>query len=246
MGSSMMLLRMLPAATAVLSIVVTLSLFGPLVLYAIARWRANRAGVSDPHLGLKFALHWFATTAFHLALAAGAGLIFAMISPGSGKGDLYRVVFAMLVPAGLILGVHMMLLKRTNDDEVPGVRRLFLGYNLFVTGLIGFISLVMGFQILFAKGSAAPVGHMVGSLVLVYCTAWASARLEARPARPRRPGQRRRGPARGGDAAGLAARRAPAGRGGRRRAAGARRRLVSADRAEVIAGAPRALVRARR
>jgi hypothetical protein len=172
-SSTMMLLRMLPAATAVLSIVVTLSLFGPLVLYAIARWRANRSGVADPHLGLKFALHWFATSAFHLGLAGAAGLVFAMISPGSGKGDLYRFVFALLVPAGMILGLHIVLLKRTNDDEVPGVRRLFLGYNLFVTGLIGFIALVMGFQILFAKGSAAPVSHMVGSMVVVYCSAWA-------------------------------------------------------------------------
>jgi len=172
MGSSMMLLRMLPAATAVLSIVVTLSLFGPLVLYALARWRQNRSGTPDPQLGLKFALHWFATSAFHLALAGAAGLIFAVISPGSGKGELYRVVFALLVPAGIILGIHLMLLKRTNDDEMPGVRRLFLGYNLFVTGLIGFISLVMGFQILFAKGSAAPVSHMIASLVLVYCSAW--------------------------------------------------------------------------
>ena len=168
----MMLLRMLPAATAVISIVITLSLFGPMILYVLARWRANRAGTPDPQLGLKFALHWFATSAFHLALASGAGLVFALISPGSSKGELYRAVFAMLVPAGIILGVHLMLLKRTNDDEVPGVRRLFLGYNLFITGLVGFISLVLGFQLLFAKGSAAPVSHMVGSLVLVYGTAW--------------------------------------------------------------------------
>lgn len=173
MGSSMMLLRMLPAATAVISIVITLSLFGPMVLYILARWRQNRTGANDPQLGLKFALHWFATSAFHLALAGGTGLIFAIISPGSGKGDLYRSVFAMLVPAGIIMGVHLALLKRTNDEEVPGVRRLFLGYNLFVTGLIGFIALVMFFQILFAKGSAAPVSHLVGSLVLVYGTAWA-------------------------------------------------------------------------
>ncbi len=174
-GSSMTLFRILPAATAVASIAITLSLFGPMVLYLIARWRAHRAPVVDPQLGLKFALHWFATSAFHLALMGGVLLVFTIIGPGpsSGKGEAYRMAFAMLVPAGLVLGVHLMLLRRTNDLEVPGVRRLFLGYNLIVTGLVGFISLVFGFQLLFAKGSVAPLGHMAGSAILVYGGAWA-------------------------------------------------------------------------
>jgi hypothetical protein len=175
-GSSMMLFRILPAATAVASILVTLTLFGPMVLYILARWRAQRAPVPDPHLGLKFALHWFATSALHLALVGAVLLIFTLIGPGpsSAKGDMYRVAFAMLVPAGIVLGVHLMLLKRTNDDEVPGVRRLFLGYNLIVAGLVGFGSLVMGFQLLFAKGSTGGMGHLAGSAILVYGGAWAA------------------------------------------------------------------------
>jgi hypothetical protein len=175
LGSSMLLLRMLPAATAAISVVVTLMLFGPVVLYVIARWRAHRAPVIDPQLGLKFALHWFATAAFHLALAGAMLLIFTIIAPGmsAAKGDQYRIAFAALVPAGLVLGLHAMLLRRTNDLEVPGVRRLFLGYNMIVTGLVGFVALVMGFQLLFAKGSVAPMGHLAGSAILVYCSAWA-------------------------------------------------------------------------
>ncbi len=175
-SSSMMLFRILPAATAVASILITLTLFGPMVLYIIARWRAHRAPVVDPHLGLKFALHWFATSAFHLALVGGVLLIFTLIGPGpsSAKGDMYRSAFAMLVPAGIVLGVHLMLLKRTNDYEMPGVRRLFLGYNVIVTGLIGFISLVMGFQLLFAKGSTDGMGHLAGAAILVYGGAWAA------------------------------------------------------------------------
>jgi hypothetical protein len=174
-GSSMMLLRLLPAATAVISVVVTLTLFGPLVLYVIARWRSHRAPVVDPQLGLKFALHWFATAAFQLLLAGTVLLIFTIIGPGpsAAKGDEYRAAFALLVPAGIVLGVHATLLRRTNDLEVPGVRRLFLGYNTIVTGLVGFVALVLGFQLLFAKGSVAPMGHLAGSAILVYCAAWA-------------------------------------------------------------------------
>lgn len=176
LSSSMMLFRILPAATAVVSILVTLTLFGPMVLYVLARWRAHRAPAADPHLGLKFALHWFATSAFHLALVGAAILIFTIIGPGpsSAKGDMFRAAFAMLVPAGIVLGVHLMLLRRTNDDEVPGVRRLFLGYNMIITGLVGFIALVMGFQLLFAKGSTHGMGHMAGSALLVYVGAWAA------------------------------------------------------------------------
>ena len=175
LSSSMMLFRLLPAAAAVASIVVTLMLFGPMVLYLIARWRAHRAPSVDPQLGLKFALYWFSSSALHLALAGAALLIFTIIGPGaaSNKGDAYRVAFAMLVPAGIVYGIHAMLLRRTNDLEQPGVRRLFLGYNTVVTGLVGFFALVMGFQFLFAKGHTYGAGHMAASAILVYCSAWA-------------------------------------------------------------------------
>jgi hypothetical protein len=170
--SSMRLFSILPAASIMMAFL-PFAMFGPMVLYIIARWRAHRTSTVDPQLGLKFALHWFATTAFQLALMGGVLLIWTIIRPGSGgKGDLYRVAFAMLVPAGIVLGVHVMLLRRTNDQEVPGVRRLFLGYNFIVTGLVGFMALVMGFQLLFMKGSTAPAGHLAGAAILVYCSAW--------------------------------------------------------------------------
>ncbi|HSK00842.1 MAG TPA: hypothetical protein VK932_06360 [Kofleriaceae bacterium] len=172
--SSMRLLTLLPAASIMLA-VIPFAMFGPMVLYVIARWRAHRSGIHDPQLGLKFAVHWFAATALHVALAAGAFLIFTLIGPGSSssKGEMYRVAFALLVPAGLVFGVHLMLIKRTNDQELPGVRRLFLGYNMVVTGIVGFFALLLAFQMLFMKGSTHGVGHLAGALVLVYCSAWA-------------------------------------------------------------------------
>jgi hypothetical protein len=123
---------------------------------------------------MKFALHYFAMSAFQLALAGAALLLYAMISPGpsDAKGPIYRAALGMLFPASIVLGVHLGVLRRTNDDMFTSVKRLFAGYNLLVTGLIGFVALVIGFQMLFQKGSTHGAGHMAGAMVLVYCTAW--------------------------------------------------------------------------
>jgi hypothetical protein len=56
---------------------------------------------------------------------------------------------------------------------LPGVRRLFWGYNMIVTGMIAFVAFMFGFQALFAKGSTFGMGHLAGSMVVVYGAAWA-------------------------------------------------------------------------
>jgi hypothetical protein len=146
---------------------------GPLILYPIARWRAAREPYMDSQLGMKVALHYFKLLAFQTLLIGGAILIWTIVSKNSGdKGSFYRAAFGFLVPAGIVFGAHTALLKKTNDDVVPGVRRLFLGYNLLVTGLLGFIALVLGFQALFAKGSSGDAGRMFLATILVYCSAW--------------------------------------------------------------------------
>lgn len=159
---------------AMIAAMVTMTMFAPIVLYVIARWRAHRDPLVDHQLGIKFALHYFAMTAFQLALAAGVVLVWAMISkvPSEYKGTFYRTAFGLLVPAGIVLAAHLALLKRTNDDQRTGVRRLFLGYNLIVTGLFGFIALIMTFQALFAKGSSGEIGRVAGAMILVYGTSW--------------------------------------------------------------------------
>lgn len=154
--------------------VVALLLVVPFALYVVARWRASREPLPDPQLGAKFVLHYFATIGIQLALAGGMMLLFTIISPGPSeyKGGEYRAAFALLLPAGMIIGIHFALLNKTNDEQYPNVRRLFTGYNLFCVGLIGFIALLLGFQVLFMKGSMKPMSHFVGSMVAVYCTAW--------------------------------------------------------------------------
>lgn len=152
-----------------------LLVIGPLVLYPVARWRAARDPYPDTQLGLKVALHYFRTLALQTLLLGGMLLIYAIISKSSAdKGGFYRVAFGLLVPGAIVFGAHTVLLRRTNDEHLLGVRRLFLGYSLLVTGLLGFLALVMGFQALFAKGSSGDAGRLFLAATLIYCSAWAA------------------------------------------------------------------------
>lgn len=174
--SSFFLVRALAGPMmAIVSMLVTVTIFVPIVLYVIARWRANRDPEVDRHLGIKVALHYFAISAFQLGLAGLTLLVWGMISsaPSEAKSVVYRIAFGMIVPAALVQAAHLSLLRKTNDAQATGVRRLFGGYNLIVTGLIGFIALVMAFQALFAKGSSGEMGRIAGAMVLVYGTSWA-------------------------------------------------------------------------
>ena len=49
---------------------------------------------------------------------------------------------------------------------------MFFGFNLVITGLVGFVALIIGFQALFAKGSTGGMGHLGGSGILIYGGAW--------------------------------------------------------------------------
>ncbi len=160
---------------AIISMLVTVTVFVPIVLYVIARWRSNKDPEVDRHLGIKVALHYFAVSALHLGLAGLALLVWAMISsaPSEAKSAVYRIAFGMIAPAALVQAAHLSLLRKTNDAQLTAVRRLFGGYNLIITGLLGFVALVLAFQALFAKGSSGELGRVAGAMVLVYGTAWA-------------------------------------------------------------------------
>lgn len=163
---------LLPAAAPLLMV----ASFAPIVLYIVARWRAHRDPAPDPQLGLKFVIYYFATMGLHLALVGGTLLLYTMIRPGGedsdSKSQMYRMAFGFIVPAGVVLGAHIALLVRTNDNQFPGVKRLFYGFNLLITGLAGFAALVAGVQALFHKGSTDGFGHFGGAAIVVYCTAW--------------------------------------------------------------------------
>ncbi len=157
-----------------LTYIVVVGLLLPFVLYVVARWRANKESAADPQLGIKVALGYFQVTALQVLLAGGAMLLYAVISSDEDKGTIYRAAFGLLVPGALVYGAHVSLLKMTNQDAFPAVRRMLAGYNLLITGLVGMASLVAAFEALFQKGSSHGFGRAAAAGVLVYGSAWAT------------------------------------------------------------------------
>jgi hypothetical protein len=175
LDGSLMLLRFLGPAIGVAWIVmVMLGLFVPFALYLLARWRDGKQPLPDPQLGLKIALGFFAFIGLQVLLAGSAMLVNTLISdmPSDFKGTLYRAAFGLIVPGGIMYGMHVWMLQRTNQDAFMGVRRLILGLTLIVTGIAGFTALVMSFEALFMKGSSYGMGRLAGSMLVVYGSAW--------------------------------------------------------------------------
>lgn len=144
----------------------------PFVLYVVARWRAQREATPDPQLGIKVALGYFMVTALQILLAGAAVVLYAIISSDEDKGSLYRAGFGLLVPGALVYASHVSLLRMTNQDAFPAVKRMLAGYNLLLTGLIGLSALVAAFQALFQRGSSHGFGRAAAAGVLVYGSAW--------------------------------------------------------------------------
>ena len=148
-------------------------LVGPLLIYPLARWRLAR-GLDDPHLGIKVALGYFGMLAFQLALLGMTSIVFALLSkaPSEDRGDIYRLGFGFLLPGLILWAAHVVMLTRTNQEQFPAVRRLFLGYNLVLTGLFGLVAFVMACQALFSRGSSGDFGRLGTAALLVYGSAW--------------------------------------------------------------------------
>ncbi len=164
----------LQAMGPIMMMMAVVSLMFPLLLYIVARWRDHRAPAPDTQLGLKFALHFFRIQSYQLLLFGTAMLLFTMLSKDlkGAREVVYRPAFGLLVPAGIVFGIATSMLGKTNNYAFPSVGRLFNGYNLMVTGVIGFGALMMGFQLLFAKGDSGEAGRIAWTAILVYTTAW--------------------------------------------------------------------------
>lgn len=168
---------MLGAVIPILITIMMISMMAPALLYIIARWRQHREGTQDPQLGIKFALCFFRQVGYQIMLMAGFMVLWGITSKLVWKGhrdDIIRPAFGMLVPALIVWGVHNLALQRTNRIQFPGVEKLYAGYNLIVTGLVGFIGLILVFQSLFGKGESGEGGRIAWSLALVYTSAWAA------------------------------------------------------------------------
>jgi hypothetical protein len=177
-GSPMMgMFGMLSAIIPVMVTIMMLSLMAPVVLYIVARWRQHKEPVQDPQLGVKFALCFFRQMGYQLMLMAGFMILWGLTTKFMWKGqrdEIMRPAFGLLVPALIVWGVHNLALQRTNRISFPGVEKLFAGYNLLVTGLMGMTALVFLFMTLFSKGESGEGGRVAWSFALVYTSAWAA------------------------------------------------------------------------
>ena len=143
----------------------------PLGLYLLARWRDRNSATPDTQLGFKFVLHLFRVIAYQLLLA---GLFFALGAALEWRIEMVPVALGLLVPAIIVFGVCAWILACTNEQSYPAVARLFAGYNLITTGVIGFVALVvlcqMLFQIAFARHARMELPLF--AFPAVYTTAW--------------------------------------------------------------------------
>jgi hypothetical protein len=163
----------------------------PLLLYVIARWREHREATPDPQMGLKFALGYFKWQGFQIALAGAAVLLWSVTSsmPSEFHEYIYRPAFGMILPGLLVFGVASWALLRTNQIERPQVSRLLAGYSMLLVGIFAFTFLVIGFVLLFQKGSGnKEANRFVWSMLFVYGAAWvtqtAMFMVEVAPSRP--------------------------------------------------------------
>ena len=161
----------------------------PFVLYVIARWRAHREADVDRQLGVKIALGYFAVLGLQVALLGLTALLYGVLtsSLADDRGTIYRFGLALALSGGALFAAHVVLLRRINDARYPAAARLTEGYNLLLTGSLGFVSVVLVAVALLQKGSSGELGRVAGAMVIVYGVAWvvvASRMLRTVPAEP--------------------------------------------------------------
>ena len=153
---------------------ITMNAIATIALYVIARWRNARDPVQDPQIGLKFVINLFSTWALQLVLAGLALALYTRFSSDiDAKSTMYRAAFALLLPACVVLAAHLVVARRTNQARFPGIRLLFIGYNLLIVGMIGLGALLVLSQALCAKESFGDTGKVALAITLIYGAAWA-------------------------------------------------------------------------
>ncbi len=144
----------------------------PMVFYIVARWRTYReGGAIDQQVGIKTALHYFQVIGFQLFLVGAFLLIAAALMSGSESGML-REGAALAISGAVVLGVHTWALTRTNQAAFPMIGRMFAGFNLVQTGIVGMVGLVMASSAVLAEGENHEMVQIAMSLLAVYGIAW--------------------------------------------------------------------------
>jgi hypothetical protein len=161
--------------TVFIAPIITVAVAAPVVMYIVARWRTYRdGGPPDPQIGLKVAISWFRLASYQLLLCGGFMLLYGIIGDlgDRGKEEVMRIAGGLMFPAAIIYAAHHVALGFTNASERPMVVRMFSGFNLIQTGIIGFTALMLAGILLFQKNTPTQLNRMAWSLVLVYVPAW--------------------------------------------------------------------------
>ena len=145
------------------------------VAYLILRWRAYREQApNDPHLGVKAALYYFKTLAYHVMLVGAFCLLFGAINEYV-RENMMRMGAGLLLGGAIVYGVHAFIIdKRTNTQQFPAVARIYNGFNLVMTGLVAMAAVIGTLVLLFAEHTPPMVIRGALVLLLVYGGAWAS------------------------------------------------------------------------
>jgi hypothetical protein len=146
-------------------------------VYVILRWRQAREGEPpDPQLGLKVALHYFATIGWHVTLIALFIVLYSFVVDSSRTQEVMLRMGAGLLLGGVtVYGLHRVLIARMTDSaERPNVVRVFRGLNLVLCGLIGMSALIAVCAMITQESVPEEPFKIAGLLMLVYLTAWAA------------------------------------------------------------------------
>ena len=146
-------------------------------VYVILRWRQAREGETpDPQLGLKVALHYFATIGWHITLVAVFVLLYSFVVDGSRMQEVFvRMGAGLLLGGTIVYGLHRVLITRLTDSaQRPNVTRIFKGLNLVLCGLIGMAALVAVCVMITQEEIPEEPFKLAGILMVVYLAAWGS------------------------------------------------------------------------
>jgi hypothetical protein len=104
-------------------------------------------------------------------LAGGAVIVAGLLGSSFAREAAVRSGAAILLPAALVHVAHRLALARTNAGRRPTVVRMFDGISLGLTGVVGFVALLLLGTALVGPGRASETS-VIWALVLVYGTAW--------------------------------------------------------------------------
>lgn len=144
-------------------------------VYVLLRWRQAREGEpADPQLGVKVALHYFATLGLHIVLMALVALLYSFTVDSSFVQEmLMRTGGGLLIGGGAVYGIHRALLGRVTDTaKRTNVARVFAGLNVVLCGLVGMGALVAASVMLCQENVSEDGLKIALVLMLVYLGGW--------------------------------------------------------------------------